>query len=1138
MHLFADRFAIDDDGDPVDLATGRCIQLRRIKRADIAWAGRCDWWLGLRHRAFARLIDYGPTGRDAAFEAWDCGRSWEGSAEEAVRIRGIADRFLDASGWTMGSATVHASGGRAVVVPDPMAGYERVESSTNAARVALGVRGMTAIPRPATAALAEMFESVGQKRPSIASLWGAPGSGKRSIVLALARIARIKGFVPVTSRLLASRCAALWLGRSLFIIHAECDDEDGGPWRLFLRATLGTPLAHTLLIVGEREDRLVDGIGLRPIAVDALVRAVRPSVVGSGLEERVRRAALDARGSPGKFTHSLWPDGTVDRAARRRTRALRAAERVETYASDGPIVRSPPPVVGSAWPSPGELSSLRTRVTSAIGQLAAGRHAPAIRQLRQTAAAFARRDAWSDAVDAGVAVARALLERGRPREVLTDLEDTASWAERGGEAGNALDIAVLSGEARIDLTRFDEAEAVLAAALAAASHAADACRSASAAIALARCLFWRGQYADAASALDRAPDDGPLPLALRIRKRRLRARVEVGRGDVAAAMVLVDGIARDLADCQVAGVRAAAACTAGFVHLAVGDLDGAARDAHAAIAAARAAHDPLRALRARFIAIEVERRRRRPIAAAMLGRIKRIRGALPPLLRARCDLMAGLAAAGGDAEAAIVKRHVAESGVTALALYARGDAERAGVDRAVDDLLVILRTCQTADDEAIVLKDVCAHVKRQLNALGAAFLVRAAGVSRPCDVIAADGGPIETAIAERAMAASIVIRPHRLDERIEGAAPVMYGGAPVGALAARWSIGSAFDADRAASVLAMSATAAAPLVAIALAHRARAALPEGAAVAPILGLSQTMVELRQTAKRAGAAPFCALIVGESGSGKELVASAIHRSSARRDGPFCTLNCAALPDDLVESELFGHVRGAFTGAIADRPGVFEEAHGGTLFLDEVGELSPRAQAKILRVIQEGELRRVGENAPRRVDVRLIAATNRDLAREVESGRFRMDLLYRLDVIRIVVPPLRDRADDVAVLAAQFWSDATARVNSRATLSPATLAALRRYHWPGNVRELQNVLAALAVRSPKRGIVPPNALPPQFSDGAKRDETWRLDEARRTFEERFVRAALVRTGGHRTRAAAELGVSRQGLTKLLARLGIAP
>ena len=291
-----------------------------------------------------------------------------------------------------------------------------------------------------------------------------------------------------------------------------------------------------------------------------------------------------------------------------------------------------------------------------------------------------------------------------------------------------------------------------------------------------------------------------------------------------------------------------------------------------------------------------------------------------------------------------------------------------------------------------------------------------------------------------------------------------------------------------------------------------------------------MSALRQTIERAAAAPFAVLIEGESGSGKELVARAIHRGSARRHKPFCTLNCAALPDDLVEAELFGHTRGAFTGAVAERAGVFEEAHGGTLFLDEIGELTPRAQAKVLRVIQDGELRRVGENVSRRVDVRIVAATNRALAREVEAGRFRLDLLYRLDVVHITVPPLRERREDIAVLAEHFWRDATDRVGSRATLGAATLAALARYDWPGNVRELQNVLAALAVRTPKRGVVPPSALPPCFAERGPADSR-SLDEARRTFEHRFVRAALVRTGGHRGRAAAELGVTRQGLTKLM-------
>jgi transcriptional regulator with GAF, ATPase, and Fis domain len=369
---------------------------------------------------------------------------------------------------------------------------------------------------------------------------------------------------------------------------------------------------------------------------------------------------------------------------------------------------------------------------------------------------------------------------------------------------------------------------------------------------------------------------------------------------------------------------------------------------------------------------------------------------------------------------------------------------------------------------------------------------------------------------------------------------VKYGGSIAGALVVRWTLGSTCDlsaAPAATALLAMAATAAAPAVAAALARRTRDAGVAGlsGSTGSLLGTSAALADVRRAIERAARAPFPVLVEGESGSGKELIARALHRGGTRRDRGFCTLNCAALPDDLIESELFGHARGAFTGAVAERPGVFEEAHGGTLFLDEVGELSPRAQAKVLRVIQEGELRRIGENVSRRVDVRIVAATNRDLRAEVAASRFRLDLLYRLDVVRIVVPPVRERREDIATLAEHFWREATARVGSRATLSAATVAALARYDWPGNVRELQNVLAALAVRSSRRGVVPPAALPPLFGE-SRAEETWRLDQARRTFDERFVRAALVRTGGHRARAASELGVSRQGLTKLMTRLGI--
>jgi transcriptional regulator with GAF, ATPase, and Fis domain len=282
-------------------------------------------------------------------------------------------------------------------------------------------------------------------------------------------------------------------------------------------------------------------------------------------------------------------------------------------------------------------------------------------------------------------------------------------------------------------------------------------------------------------------------------------------------------------------------------------------------------------------------------------------------------------------------------------------------------------------------------------------------------------------------------------------------------------------------------------------------------------------------------PFHVLVEGESGSGKELVARAIHRTGPRRQRRFCAVNCAALSDDLFEAELFGHARGAFTGAVCERVGLFEDADGGTLFLDEVGELSSRAQAKLLRTIQEGEIRRLGENLPRRVDVRVIAASNRSLELEVTAGRFRADLRFRLQVVKISVPPLRERSEDVASLAARFWADATARAGSRASLAPATLQVLSRYDWPGNVRELQNTIASLAVSAPKRGCVGPEHLSLAFaSPDAARMST--LDEARRAFEAEFVREALRRAGGRRAAAAQALGVSRQGLAKLIARLHI--
>ena len=579
-------------------------------------------------------------------------------------------------------------------------------------------------------------------------------------------------------------------------------------------------------------------------------------------------------------------------------------------------------------------------------------------------------------------------------------------------------------------------------------------------------------------------------------------------------------------------VLARAACAAAFAHLAIGDRVASDRDVDRAIRAARAARDPLSALRARLLAAESARRAGRgAIGTALLGRIAKVStSSLPPIVRARCALLADLLSGASPAE--VVRRHVAATRLEALALFAPAAAGHSASDMhgAVEDVVEILRSCQTADDDGAVLTEVCARLRLRLNAAGVGFFGRDRG---GLVLLASEGSArLDSRIGDRVVAAGQLITPHIREAVIEGGAPVRYGGDTVGALVGRWAFGSPPDVSRASVLLTMAATAAGPALAARIARRAEAASP---GTGELLGVSGAMVEVRQAVERAAAAPFAVLIEGESGSGKELVARALHRRSPRSGRPFCTLNCAALPDDLVEAELFGHARGAFTGAVAERHGVFEEAHTGTLVLDEIGELSLRAQAKVLRTIQEGELRRVGENVARRIDVRIVSATNRDLRQEVAAGRFRLDLLYRLDVIRISLPPLRARREDIAALVDHCWREAAGRVGSRAVLSSATIAALARYDWPGNVRELQNVLAALVVRSPKRGVVPPTALPPPFATSPA-GLGFRLDEARRTFEERFVRAALARSGGHRARAAEELGVSRQGLTKLMTRLRI--
>lgn len=299
-----------------------------------------------------------------------------------------------------------------------------------------------------------------------------------------------------------------------------------------------------------------------------------------------------------------------------------------------------------------------------------------------------------------------------------------------------------------------------------------------------------------------------------------------------------------------------------------------------------------------------------------------------------------------------------------------------------------------------------------------------------------------------------------------------------------------------------------------------------------VGKSAAMQEVYRRLRLAAQSDVTVLLTGESGTGKELAAAAIHSLSDRRTKPFVAVNCSAIPEQLLESELFGHVKGAFTGAVRDKMGLFEAAEGGTLFLDEVGDMAPSLQVKVLRALQEREFRRVGDERVLKVDVRLIAATNRNLPQLVASGRIRQDFYYRIRVFDLRIPPLRERREDLPLLLQHFLHELTPRGREAARLSPEALRAVLDYAWPGNVRELRNAIEHSVVMSQGREITPAD-LPVEIREGAA--PAWSPEE---TQERERLRTALERTGWNRTRAAADLGTSRVTLWKKLRRFQLNP
>ncbi|MBP1725346.1 MAG: histidine kinase [Deltaproteobacteria bacterium] len=326
-------------------------------------------------------------------------------------------------------------------------------------------------------------------------------------------------------------------------------------------------------------------------------------------------------------------------------------------------------------------------------------------------------------------------------------------------------------------------------------------------------------------------------------------------------------------------------------------------------------------------------------------------------------------------------------------------------------------------------------------------------------------------------------------------------------------------------------------------RRLQQSIQERYSFANMIGRSPAMQEIFATITKVAEYKTTVLVTGESGTGKELIARAIHYHSPRANKPLVTVNCGAIPESLLESELFGHRKGAFTDAIRDKRGLFEEADGGSIFLDEIGELPRSLQVKLLRVLQEEEIKRLGDTRSIKIDVRVLAATTKDLAGEVKAGHFRDDLFYRINVLQVTVPPLRERAGDLGLLIQHFVDKTAKRLGLQVNqVDPAVLRALQRYVWPGNVRELENVIERAMVMAGGRTIELED-LPPALQEAQAQtspllpdDGALSIKEASRRLERELIRRALEKTGGNRTQAAKLLEISHPALLYKIKEYGL--
>ena len=934
-----------------------------------------------------------------------------------------------------------------------------------------GLLGIVIQARRCLEAVAAVLESGGPPGATAIAIVGEPDAGLRTARVQLARLARCAGYV-VLDRRFDGDDDPSEPGRHVCLLEWMTASE-----RLpaaLARAAAAGARRHVWMRfcrVPPATDNVLL-IQLEPMTMRDLTSAIYLDGIGPDAAA-VREAAALADGRPGVLVRTLA-------GGERGTTASWVHETAPEYVVSRHQADGKPGTLGDGRAG---VARLQRAVHAACALALRGRHNRAARVLARCVASLAARGATSEAASASCALGELLLDRAQP-----DRAAAAFARARGLASGGATGLRVLvgTGRAALEQARFSDAEAVF-------RTAALTDDSGNATIWLARTLCLRGQL-DAAEAVlgDRAP-------ALRSEIRRLT-------GDFAGAAQAAGVAVREAEERDDPSAICEARLAAARVQAALGDEGQVRSHLRPALSAARRARRPAARILAAVEAMACLEACGVRAPAAARARLIRAAQGLSPLAAARARR------ALGEPDAA-----------DALVLPA--PQERDLIQR----FQTLLDAVHDMPDDAAALQAVADDLHRSLDACS--IVIRSARLRRP---VAAAGRswPGESALTQPVVdGGGTVFRPGVTPEAAE---PVRAGGSVIGAVAARWVAGANPPPARIADLLRLAATVSAPLLR-ALSQAAVRAEPEGAYPDDLLGRGPAADRVREAIRRAALAPYPVLIEGESGSGKELAARAIHARSPRRARRFCAINCAALTEDLLEAELFGHARGAFTGALTERAGLFEEADQGTLFLDEAVELSGRAQAKLLRVLQEGEVRRVGENIPRRVDARIVAATNRSLEEETRAGRFRLDLRFRLDVIRIAIPPLRERPDELPWLAERIWAEAAARVGTRATLGDDVLAALARYDWPGNVRELQNVIASIAVHGPRRGRVPVALLPSRIGAQAMVNGGG-IDEARLDFERRFVRAALARAGGRRSAAAAQIGVSRQGLAKIIKRLGL--